>query len=69
MKLETRIEKLEEANPQGHCPHEHNPARFLKPDGSDSIAAEFPKFCECGSEIELTEIHLVAHNGAKQNET
>ena len=69
MNSKNRIAKLEAANPQSDYPHAHHTARFLKPDGSDSIADEFPKFCECGQEIELTEVHLVAPNGAKQNET
>jgi hypothetical protein len=69
MKLETRLEKLEAATPTGHCPHEHNTARFIKPDGSDSIAREGPKTCECGREIITREIQFVPYAGTKQNET
>jgi hypothetical protein len=44
MNAKTRLEKLEtQAAPHGHCPHDHVLARFIKPDGSDSIAGDGAK--------------------------
>jgi hypothetical protein len=69
MNSKNRIAKLEAANPPNQCPHSHAVVRFLKPDGSDSITDEFPKFCDCGDEIELTEVQIVPYEKPKQNET
>jgi hypothetical protein len=69
MNPKTRLQKLEaQAAPQGHCPRSHEVARFLKPDGSDSLETEFPKKCECGQEVQLTEIHLVPYRADDQSE-
>ncbi len=68
MKLENRLEKLEAANPPNQCPHEHFPARFIKPDGSDSTAGESPKACECGRDVRTTEIQFVPYEGTKQSQ-
>ncbi len=66
MNAKTRIEKLEaQAAPQGRCPHDHIISRWIKPDGSDSIAGDGAKTCECGRDLRAIEIQFVPYTGAK----
>ncbi len=69
MKLETRLEKLEAATPQGHCPHLPPVVRYFDPDGSDvtdsepqaQSAARSAAACDCGRERLVIETHYVKY--------